>query len=105
MAKKAARPRARPRPLAKHDHTCIRCSTTWACTEGTRCQIDKAATVNREGPYCTLCFCLEEARRIAWGRNLVFQVWWSGRPLGVLYSDYYLPQDRQRMATRPPPTS
>jgi len=38
----------------KHEHRCHCCDTTFPCEEK-RCKAEKAAKVNKRGPYCNLC--------------------------------------------------
>lgn len=50
-------------PAAGHSHTCALCGHVWVC-EQKKCEVEKAAKVNKQGPFCDLCYHLLMARNI-----------------------------------------
>lgn len=62
--------------MTEHEHACARCSHVWRCRlrlKGKRtpcCEVAKAAKVNKQGPFCDLCYHEEMAARIRRARGL-----------------------------------
>ena len=80
---------ARKRILCPPDgHVCAACTYHWRCADavlgGKSCEVEKAAKVNKQGPFCALCRALFEAEHFAMLRKLNIRVVvaafpWEGR--------------------------
>lgn len=54
--------------MTAHTHTCGACQHVFNCEgegRGPVCEVDKAAQVNKQGPFCELCRHVEMAKRYA----------------------------------------
>jgi hypothetical protein len=66
-----------------HTHTCATptCRRTWACSTLVRCQTERAAKVNKAGPWCGVCLHVEMAKRYARAFGIELQVAWPPPPI------------------------
>ena len=45
-------------------HSCALCGHAWACVDP-KCEVEKAAKINRQGPWCMLCYHVISATHVA----------------------------------------
>jgi hypothetical protein len=64
--------------LGPHRHGCADCQDEWDCLEraarATRCPVDVAAKVNRQGPFCHWCRVVRELLALAHLKGWVVEV-------------------------------
>lgn len=61
---------------SQHPHVCAHCGDIWECLQGTKCQVQKAAKVNKQGPWCAFCMSAIMVEHV-----IALKQWWHMAPI------------------------